>query len=621
MDDDLEEIRALFLEETVEGLEILEQGLLNLQPGPPDVDQINDIFRAAHSIKGGAATFGFDDVAAFTHDLETVLDEMRGGKRDVEDPTVELLLIATDCLGDLISGAQALEDQKVAEIQQQLQDALNATAEDTADGAPQGTDAADLGDESRAGHTDSDSSTGHTDSASSGHTDSAEGQAADSPSPEGQTLPASEGQTLPAEAVGPQGPAAEGASSSDAKAAKDAGKESGSIRVSIDKIDDLLNLVGELVITQSMLKRFGEVEEVSLFGLRDGLDQLERHTRELQESVMQIRMLPIRVCFSRFPRLVRDLSAQMGKEIELVVLGDQTELDKTVLEKIGDPLVHLVRNSLDHGIESPDDREAAGKSRKGTLTLSAYHESGKIVIEVKDDGKGLDHQKILNKAIEKGLVGRDEQLSDERIASLVFMAGFSTAQNVTDVSGRGVGMDVVRRNIKDLGGTVEVNSVQGQGTTFTIRLPLTLAILDGQLVSVAGETYIISLLSIVETIQLTTKDIHTLAGRGRVCRIRGEYIPVTTLAEAFGDQTNDERQEEGLLVVLESDGKQLGLLVDELKEQQQVVIKSLEENYRPVEGLSGATILGDGTVSLILDVQGLVQRRQKASISTDSVTI
>lgn len=356
-----------------------------------------------------------------------------------------------------------------------------------------------------------------------------------------------------------------------------------------------------------MLRRYGADADDSLGGLKDSLAQLERHTRELQESVMQIRMLPIRFCFSRFPRLVRDLSAQLGKKVELKLTGQHTELDKTVLEKIGDPLVHLVRNSLDHGIESVEKRRAAGKPETGTIELSAFHEGGNIVIRISDDGQGLNPERIFAKAVERGLIGPDEQLSDERIQQLIFMPGFSTAATISDVSGRGVGMDVVRRNIKDLGGRVEVQSEVGAGSVFTIRLPLTLAILDGQLVRIGEEVFVLSLLSIVETVQVRENEINEFAGKRRVYQTRGEFIPVTTLNDAFY-RTQTDMPEQGLLVIVEAEGRRVGLFVDELLEQQQVVIKSLEENYRQVEGLSGATILGDGTVALILDAPGFVNR-------------
>ena len=379
-----------------------------------------------------------------------------------------------------------------------------------------------------------------------------------------------------------------------------------------DKVDSLINMVGELVITQSMLSQMGdEFSMDKLEDLREGLAQLERNTRELQESVMRIRMLPISFSFQRFPRLVHDLSQKMDKKIELKMTGEQTELDKTVMEKIGDPLVHLVRNSLDHGIESPEVRVAAGKSEVGTINLNAYHQGGFIIIEIIDDGAGLPKDKLLAKAIEKGLVSPNDNLPDEKIYDLIFHPGFSTADQVTDVSGRGVGMDVVRKNIKELGGNVDVTTEQGKGTKFTIRLPLTLAILDGQLIRVGSETYIIPLVSIIESLEIQTENVNSIAGTTEVYKMRDEYIPLVRLYEVFDVQPETTRLQDCLLVVVEGDGGKAGILVDDLLSQQQVVIKSLETNYKRLEGISGATILGDGTVALILDVFGLLSLAKK----------
>jgi two-component system chemotaxis sensor kinase CheA len=388
--------------------------------------------------------------------------------------------------------------------------------------------------------------------------------------------------------------------------------DSGSIRVGIDKIDLVINLVGELVITQSMLRQFGEEgRELDRDGLREGLNALERHTRELQQTIMQIRMLPISFSFNRFPRLVRDISGKLGKKIELRIAGENTELDKTVLEKIGDPLVHLVRNSLDHGIELPEERLAAGKPEIGVLELNAYHAGGNIVIEVKDDGRGLPREKLLQKARSRGIVGADEELTTDQIHNLIFHPGFSTADEVSEISGRGVGMDVVRRNIKDLGGIVEIESEEGKGCSLRVRLPLTLAILDGQLVSVGKEIFVISLVSIVESIQLSRAEGNAISKSVELYRVRGEYIPIIRLHECFSVRPNSTDLSEGLLVVVESEGTRVGLFVDDLLSQQQVVIKSLETNFRKVPGLSGATILGDGTVALIIDVPGLVSSAQE----------
>jgi two-component system chemotaxis sensor kinase CheA len=391
-------------------------------------------------------------------------------------------------------------------------------------------------------------------------------------------------------------------------AAPKSGGESGSLRVATEKVDALINLVGELVITQSMLGRFAEkYEPGDLESLRRSLTQLTRNTRELQESVMQIRMLPIGFSFNRFPRLVHDLSRKLGKKVELKLSGENTELDKTVLEKIGDPLVHLVRNALDHGMELPEKRLAAGKSDTGTLELNAYHEGGSIIIEVKDDGAGLNKERILAKAKERGLIESDANLSDEHIYNLIFVAGFSTADTVSDVSGRGVGMDVVRRNINDLGGHVQIFSEAGKGSTIRIRLPLTLAILEGQVLRVGKEIYVASLVSIIETVQSTRDNLSCVAGRTELFRHRTDYLPVIRLHDLFGIEPDSRDIADGLLIVLEADGRRVALLVDELLAQQQVVIKSLETNFKQVPGLAGATIHGDGTVALILDVPGLIR--------------
>ncbi|MGH8176124.1 MAG: chemotaxis protein CheA [Steroidobacter sp.] len=384
--------------------------------------------------------------------------------------------------------------------------------------------------------------------------------------------------------------------------------DGGSIRVSTEKIDELMNTVGELVITQSMLSQLGDKVAGSVSEqLRSGLVQLERNVRELQESVMRVRMLPISFVFSRFPRMVRDLSQRLNKQVELKMSGDQTELDKTVLEKIGDPLVHLVRNSVDHGIEMPDARVAAGKPASGTVYLEAYHKGGNITVEVGDDGGGLNKDRIIAKARSRGLIGANDTLSDDAIHELIFMAGFSTADQTTDISGRGVGMDVVRRNIKELGGSIEVRSTLGRGSRFIITLPLTLAIVDGQSVCVGAETYIVPLITIIESLQLKPGMVNRVAGQGEVFWFRDGYVPVVRLHDVFGVKPRTQQLHEGLIMVVEGEGRRVGLFVDDLLGQQQVVIKSLETNFRRVDGVSGATILGDGAVALILDVTGLIR--------------
>ncbi|MDD2740824.1 MAG: chemotaxis protein CheW [Rhodocyclaceae bacterium] len=378
-----------------------------------------------------------------------------------------------------------------------------------------------------------------------------------------------------------------------------------SIRVSIEKVDQLINLVGELVITQAMLlQTAGQMQEQAPERLTVGLAQLERNTRDLQESVMSIRMMQISFVFSRFPRVVRDLSSKLGKQVELKTSGETTELDKSLIERITDPLTHLIRNSLDHGIELPEKRVAAGKSPVGTITLKAYHQGGNIVIEVGDDGAGLPRQKILDKAREKGLAVSD-QMTDQEVFHLIFEAGFSTADEVTDVSGRGVGMDVVRRNIQAMGGRVEIDSMLGVGTRMTVRLPLTLAILDGMSVAVGDQTYILPLSYVIESVQPEPGDIKTLSNQGRVIQVRGEYLPVLVLTELFGIKSKWRNFTQGIMIVIDADGTKAALCVDALVGQHQVVIKSLEANYRRVMGVSGATIMGDGHVALILDVSAI----------------
>jgi len=618
-DEGMDEIRQIFLEESTEGLEVMESGLLELEPGTADMETINNIFRAAHSIKGGGGTFGFIEVSDFTHWVETILDEMRSGERDVTEDGITLLLEAVDCLRGMMDSINAQSDYdtpRISALQARIVAVLNGEVDA---GVPEAASSSDSP-EPEVVDTEAYEPVAEAPVEAAQTVESVQPKKLEPSQPEAvieepaiatEEAPAAEKPEAASVPETKEVPAAEPAGKKE-KASSDA--SGSSIRVNVEKVDSLLNLVGELVITQSMLGRFKKefnIDDVS--DLRDGLAQLESNTRELQESAMQIRMLPIKVAFSRFTRLVRDLSRSMGKKVKLELLGEQTELDKTVLEKIGDPLVHLVRNSLDHGIETVEKRLAAGKPAEGLLRLSAYHEAGNIVIEITDDGAGLNRDKILSKAIEKGLVSEDEQLSDESIYMLVFQAGFSTADKVSDLSGRGVGMDVVRRNIQDLGGRIDVLSEIGVGSKFTIRLPLTLAILDGQLVRVGGDTYIVPLLSIVESVFINPERVNVVANNQMLYRLREEFLPITDLrAICNGTYKNMaldvEELNDKLLVVIETAGKRYGLVVDDLEDQQQVVIKALENNYRHVSGLAGATILGDGSVSLILDIPSLAQR-------------
>ena len=409
----------------------------------------------------------------------------------------------------------------------------------------------------------------------------------------------------------PTQPAAASSGDAAVAAVRRAAESDNSIRVAVSKVDALINLVGELVITQAMLRQRSEhLDPVANEGLMSGLVQLERNTRDLQESVMGVRMLPVDFAFSRFPRMVRDIATRLGKKVQLRTHGEATELDKGVIEKIVDPLVHLVRNAIDHGLELPAERRAAGKDETGTLSLSAAHQGATIVIEIEDDGKGLDRDRILRKAAERGIAMPDNP-TDAQVWDLVFAPGFSTADQLTDLSGRGVGMDVVRKNIAALGGQVEIRSRAGQGTTVAIRLPLTMAIVDGMSVAVGEEVFIVPLSMVVESLLPDPADIRTIAGEARVLRVRGDYLPLIDLAAQYGlpaaARAGDAQASPRIAVVVEADGRRLALEVDDLLGQQQVVVKNLESNYRRIAGISGATILGDGRVALIVDAGGLAQ--------------
>ncbi|VAW70048.1 Signal transduction histidine kinase CheA [hydrothermal vent metagenome] len=659
---DLEQFHDTFFEESFEGLDIMESGLLELEQGEVDMENINTIFRSAHSIKGGSGTFGFSEVAEFTHDLETLLDQMRNGEREVSVAVVDTLLGSVDVLRNMLNAIRDKADidaRNVAEMTAAIKSILgeeNTVTENTDEPstevpAPGGwkvsfkpyidimktgndtvrllRELASLTDEVQVtvdnsslpalGELDPEECYQLWDIQLTGGNVSEEdilevfAWVDDECDLKIESLTENKGYKGPERRDDERRKSTPERRGNERRSTAKT-KESSSIRVNISKVDELINMVGELVITQSMLSQFGDGEafnESTIERLKDGLAQLEGHTRELQESVMRIRMMPISFAFQRFPRLVHDLSSTFNKKIELVMTGETTELDKTVLEKIGDPLVHLVRNSLDHGIESPEDRVNAGKSETGVIELGAFHQGGNIVIQIKDDGAGLNKNKILSKAKEKGLISNDERMSDDQVYDLIFRPGFSTADVVSDVSGRGVGMDVVRRNIRELGGAVEVRSTPGEGSIFTIRLPLTLAILDGQLVGIGDETYILPVISIIESLQVKTENINAVAGNAEVYRLRDEYIPIVRLYKIFGIKPVSTELETGLLVVVEAEGKKIAIYVDDLLGQQQVVIKSLETNFKKIEGLSGATILGDGTVALIIDIAGLIDLYQK----------
>lgn len=640
----LEQFHQTFFEESFEGLDTMESGLLSLSRAEPgDGEAIHTIFRAAHSIKGGAGTFGFTDVARFTHVVETLLDEMRDGRRAASAEAVNLLLEAVDVLRAMLTAVREKSPTDGERVQAVFSRMEALLASGTA--APQRGATPTVAAEATGGwlirfrpkphlfKTGNDPLRILRELATLGplqvEADLSALPALTALDPQSSYLgwllrlkadvPRAavtevfswvEGdaeltiEPLPADSRTVERAGQERRTGEDRRA----GGESTSIRVDTAKVDALINMVGELVITQNILRQVGEHFDMSkLDALRKALADLERNTRELQESVMRIRMLPMSFAFSRFPRLVHDVSGKLGKKVELRMSGEGTELDKTVLEKIVDPLVHLVRNALDHGIEVPEVRRAAGKPETGLLTLSACHKGGNVEIAISDDGAGLNTERILRKAKERGLVRDSDALTEEQIHELIFLPGFSTAEEVSDLSGRGVGMDVVRRNIAALGGAVEIRSERGKGARFTVRLPLTLAIVEGQSAAVGNEFYIVPLVSIVVSLQAKRAQIGRLAGHSEVLRFRDEYVPVIRLHDLFGVKPRTTELEDGLIVVVEGDGRRAGLFVDELLGQQQVVIKSLEVNYRRVEGVSGATILGDGSVALILDIPGLIR--------------
>ncbi len=687
-DFDLTQFYQIFFEEASENLDSMEHMLLDLDLEQANDEELNGIFRCAHSIKGGAATFGFSDVAELTHQMESLLDRLRRHEIQPIPQMVDVLLESADISRVLLarhqSGAQD-EPPSTTDLVQRISVLASGqvpasapapvAAAPVAAPAPAPAPAAAIaaakpgmrnlqiriGPVERLEQADAikdlfrdipglgtiadvacpepslrlfavetsstdsdlldlfifhvakeqvqitDAAAPAADAEAAPAAASGEGEAfgffADAPGAPG-SKPAN-----PVGAIEPSSPVTRIAKpAGEAKAGGQAQVESNTIRVSVSKVDQLINLVGELVITQAMLAQNSLGLDPSAYQqLLSGLADLDRNTRDLQESVMSIRMIPMSIVFSRFPRMLRDVANKLGKKVELVTLGEATELDKGLVEKITDPLTHLVRNSVDHGIESPQDRLAAGKTEHGTITLSASHQGGSIVIEVRDDGRGLSREKILRKARERGLDVSD-QMSDQDVWQIVFAPGFSTADTVTDVSGRGVGMDVVKRNINSLNGTVEIDSSEGYGTRVLVRLPLTLAIMDGMSVGVGDEVYILPLSSVVESFQVNPDDVNTVAQGSQLVKVREEYMPVIALEKVFDVPRFDMDKSSNIMVVVEEDGNRVALLVDELLGQHQVVVKNLESNYRKVPNVSGATILGDGRVALILDIGGLVRR-------------
>ena len=727
---DMSQFYQVFFEESAEHLDSMESLLLALDLDAPDPDQLNAIFRAAHSIKGGSGTFGFSDMTEVTHILETLLDGIRKNEITITADMVDAFLQAGDVLKGLLEAHQngtIADPAPSVEIRARLEQ-LTAEGSPRSGGAPTGVPLAGVAKgNQRTGDRGQKTETAASPSPSQQPAETAhpsvqhiyqvkfakslaifpskaeldnlleelgnigkiekqkisaksvtlslatyvdEAELRDTFSfflepeqlvitaigeqktedeqgygffvePE-QIKAASEdaqgyGFFVEPEAVksevenaqgygffvdvenisGPPTSAATGAhpdehhrrATDKAPTAAVAAVET-SIRVSVEKVDQMINLVGELVITQSMLAEIAShLDPVLNESLLNGLALLERNSRELQESVMSVRMMPINFVFSRFPRLVRDLAGKLDKKVQLKMIGEGTELDKGLIEKISDPLTHLVRNSLDHGIEMPEERIARGKDPQGTITLRAAHQGGNIVIQVMDDGAGLNRERILAKAREKGIPFGDN-ISDTDVWLMIFAPGFSTAAVVTDVSGRGVGMDVVKRNIEGIGGRVEIASRTGEGSTITIRLPLTLAILDGLSIAVGDQIYIVPLSFIIESLQPDPADIKEISGQGQVIHVRGEYLPVIALHKIFNIQTKITNPAEGILILLEAEGKKVALFVDDLVSQHQVVIKSLETNYRKVVGVSGATIMGDGRVAMIMDVGALVKFAQ-----------
>ena len=683
-DFDLSQFYQIFFEEAGENLDQMEQMLLDLDLSSANDEELNGIFRCAHSIKGGSATFGFSDVAELTHQMESLLDRLRRHELQPIPQMVDVLLESADASRSLLARHQAGgqgEAVSTAELVRRISELAAGRVPDDAPAAaapppppppppapvpapaPQAAAAPvaggarkleiQIGPLERLEQADAvkelfrdipglgtiedkgtpqpgtrlfavettstnddllDLFAFHVAKEQVLIRDAAAAAPATAEAPYGffndaPGLPAAPSPVSGAAAPAPaQAPKPSAPKAAEPKGGAQTQMESTTIRVDVKKVDQLINLVGELVITQAMLAQNSRGLDAGAYQqLLAGLADLDRNTRDLQESVMSIRMIPMSIVFSRFPRMLRDLANKLGKKVELVTLGEATELDKGLVEKITDPLTHLVRNSCDHGIEMPAERLAKGKSEHGTITLSAAHQGGSIVIEVRDDGKGLSREKILAKARERGLDVSD-QMSDAEVWQLIFAPGFSTADQVTDVSGRGVGMDVVKRNIAALNGSVEIDSAEGYGMKVSVRLPLTLAIMDGMSVGVSDEVYILPLSSVVESFQVNANDVSTVAQGSQLVKVRDEYMPVIALEKIFQVPRFDSSKSSNIMVVVEADGSRVALLVDELLGQHQVVVKNLESNYRKVPNVSGATILGDGTVALILDTGGLVRR-------------
>ena len=659
---DMSQFLESFFDEASEHVDNMEAGLLELESAPGDAELLNTIFRAAHSIKGASSTFGVHAVGEFTHVLESLLDRMRDGEIQVTSESTELLLKSVDVLSGLLTAAREDSDppDNVDEVVAELHK-LNGSQGDSAEGAAASAEEAKQDDQPTVYDVYFKPSTPFfhygldpllllRDLEDCGTVSEIKLDASGLPSltemePETSymawTLCLETEQTVdqvmdvfmfvdddtvvkleprPVEATTDPEPAKEeaggkadaGQAATPAKSGKKASSSRESVRVNGERLDDMINQIGELVIGISMV----EQEWASLHTGTDSaaISQLSKIVRDLQEQSLSLRMVPLAATFQKMARIVRDLSSKLGKKINFVVTGEETELDKTVVDQIGDPLIHMIRNSADHGVEMPEDRIAAGKPAEGQVCVSAYHQGGNIYIELKDDGKGMNLDAIRQKAIDRGIVSPDDKLTKQEICDLVFHAGLSTAAKVTDVSGRGVGMDVVRRNIEELKGSVTLFSEPGVGTTVTVRLPLTLAILDGLLVRLGSEVYVVPLLTVVESFRPRVGEITRLANNMEVVQVRGEVVPILRLHSVLNMDDAVTDPSKGLLVIVEDHDTKIALLVDDLLGQQQAVIKNLEANFRKVQGIAGATILGDGRVALILDIVGLKHLTPKMEI-------
>ncbi|MCF7886308.1 MAG: chemotaxis protein CheA [Candidatus Marinimicrobia bacterium] len=562
------ELVADFINESMEHIETLDRELLSVESDPTDKDSLNSIFRAFHTIKGVAGFLNLDNIQHLSHVSEDLLDSARKGKIYLDLAIIDFVFEAVDKLKELIEalrsglneGLYPPPDPEVDTLIEKLSD-LNSER-------------------------------------------SGSKPKKEAPKKSSESKPKKEKETQSQR------------SKKEKKKSKKAGDKKvktpkvrvrETLKIGAERLDRMVDMIGELVIAESMVSQSDEIRKLESLDLDKKLNRLDKITRELQETGLSLRMIPVKSTFHKMARLVRDLSRKSGKPINFVMEGKDTELDKSVVEKIGDPLVHLLRNAVDHGIEPPEEREKAGKDREGTVALRAFHKSGKIYIEVEDDGKGLDAEGIVKKAKEKGIIDSAESLSDREIYNLIFEPGFSTAKKVTDVSGRGVGMDVVRKNIESLRGKIQIQSEKGKGSIFKIQLPLTLAVIDGMVIRLGDERFIIPTLSVITSVQVKNGDVSTITRKGEVIKFQDEMVPIFRLGEFFHIQDTKNELTEGIVVIVESDGKRVGIFTDRLLSQEQIVIKSLSDALKSVPGVAGGTIMPDGKVALILDIGGLVE--------------